>query len=102
MVDVLQELGYSAIEAEDGASALAILQDSNQSLSLMMTDVGLPDLSGKDLALKARELRPLLPILFASGYTENVEAPEGMHSIGKPFTIDQLRLKVQGILDPTA
>ncbi|MEG0969460.1 MAG: response regulator, partial [Pseudomonas sp.] len=52
IVDVLQELGYCAIEAEDGASALAILQDPSQSLSLMMTDVGLPDLSGKDLALK--------------------------------------------------
>ncbi|MFK3772255.1 MULTISPECIES: response regulator [Pseudomonas] len=98
MVEVLDELGYSAIEADSASAALTILQDPQQPLALLMTDVGLPDMRGEELAAKARELRPLLPVLFASGYAENVVVPEGMHMIGKPFGIDQLRDKVVQIL----
>lgn len=98
MVEVLDELGYTVIEAEDASAALRILEDPGQALALMMTDVGLPDMRGEALAAKARELRPLLPVLFASGYAENVIVPEGMHLIGKPFSIDQLRDKVVAIL----
>ena len=50
------------------------------------------------MADKARQLRARLPILFASGYAENIDVPEGMHLIGKPFSIDALRDKVKGIL----
>lgn len=98
IVDVLDELGYKAIEAENAAAALTVLEDAGQSLALMMTDVGLPDMTGLELAAKAREVRPLLPVLFASGYAENVNVPEGMYMIGKPFSIDQLRDKVREIL----
>jgi len=100
MVEVLDELGYSVIEAEDAAAALRVLEDPNQTLALMMTDVGLPDMRGEVLAVKARELRPLLPVLFASGYADSINVPEGMHLIGKPFSIDQLRDKVVAILGP--
>ena len=99
MVDVLEELGYLVVEAKDAEQALEVLGNPQQPLALMMTDVGLPDMDGKVLASKARELRPTLPILFASGYAESVEVPEGMHMIGKPFGIDQLRDKVKSILD---
>ncbi|CAI3800191.1 Response regulator receiver protein CpdR [Pseudomonas sp. MM221] len=98
MVEVLDELGYSVIEAEDAAAALRVLEDPSQTLALMMTDVGLPDMRGEALAGKARELRPLLPVLFASGYADSINVPEGMHLIGKPFSIDQLRDKVVAIL----
>ncbi|MNT96506.1 hypothetical protein D3C72_2386150 [compost metagenome] len=64
----------------------------------MMTDVGLPVMDGRELATLARTLRPALPILFASGYAESIEAPADMHVIGKPFSIDQLRDKVKSIL----
>ena len=100
MVEVLDELGYLVIEAEDAAAALRVLEDPNQTLALMMTDVGLPDMRGEVLAGKARELRPLLPVLFASGYADSINVPEGMHLIGKPFSIDQLRDKVVAILGP--
>jgi len=100
IVDVLEALGYAVVEAEDAKSALLILQNPEQALTLMMTDIGLPDMDGKALAIKAQEARPLLPILFASGFGENVQVPEGMHLIGKPFSIDQLRDKVQSILAP--
>lgn len=98
IVEVLEALGYSVVEAKDAESALQILQDPGQALTLMMTDIGLPDMDGKALAIKAREARPLLPILFASGFGESVEVPAGMHLIAKPFSIDQLRDKVQNIL----
>lgn len=98
IVEVLDELGYKAIEADCAVAALKILEDPGQPLALLMTDVGLPDMRGEELAGKARQVRPLLPVLFASGYAESVEVPEGMHLIGKPFSIDQLRDKVVAIL----
>lgn len=99
IVEVLSELGYSVIEAKDATTALEVLNNSAQPLALMMTDVGLPDMDGKALAILARDARPLLPILFASGFTDSVEVPPGMHLIGKPFSIDQLRDKVSAMLN---
>ena len=98
IVDVLEELEYKVLEADSSEQALAILENENQHINLMMTDVGLPVMDGQELASQARLLRPGLPILFASGYAENIDVPEGMHLIGKPFSIDQLRDKVKGIL----
>ena len=98
IVDVLEELEFNVLEANDSEPALAILADSSKSIDLMMTDFGLPGMDGRELAGKARELRPALPILFASGYAENIDVPADMHVIGKPFSIDQLREKVKSIL----
>jgi CheY-like chemotaxis protein len=98
IVDVLEELEYLVLEAADGAEALAFLQNDGETINLLMTDKGLPDMDGTVLAKKAAELRPALPILFASGYAENINVPPGMHLIGKPFSIDQLRDKVKSIL----
>lgn len=98
IVDVLEELEYAVLEAEDGEAALKVLEDESSVIDLMMTDHGLPGISGAQLASRTRELRPALPILFASGYAENIDVPAGMHSIGKPFSIDQLRDKVKSIL----
>ncbi|WP_426132699.1 response regulator [Pseudomonas sp. PWP3-1b2] len=101
IVDVLEELEFTVVEAADAESALEMVKKEDQVIDLMMTDVGLPDMDGKQLATKVRELRPALPILFASGYAESVEMPEGMQMIAKPFSIDQLRDKVKSML-PTA
>lgn len=98
IVDVLEELEFEVLEAADAEEALVQVQDNGQVIDLMMTDVGLPDMDGKQLATKVRELRPSLPILFASGYAESLDVPPGMAVIGKPFSIDQLRDKVSGIL----
>lgn len=98
IVDVLEELEYQVLEAADAEEALGIINTGGLAINLMMTDVGLPDMDGKELAQKARASRPDLPILFASGYAENIEAPADMHVIGKPFSIDQLRDKVKSIL----
>lgn len=98
IVDVLEELEFKVLEADGSESALVLLEDTSLTIDLLMTDVGLPGMDGKQLAARARELRPSLPILFASGYAENIEVPLGMSVIGKPFSIDQLRDKVRSIL----
>jgi DNA-binding response OmpR family regulator len=98
IVDVLEELEYTVLEAEDGEVAVKVLEDESKVIDLMMTDLGLPGMDGKELAAIACKLRPTLPVLFASGYAESIDVPAGMHNIGKPFSIDQLRDKVKSIL----
>ncbi|QHC96112.1 response regulator [Pseudomonas sp. R84] len=98
IVDVLEELEFAVLEADGSEQALEKLKDSTQQIDLMMTDVGLPGMDGRELATEARKLRPTLPILFASGYAESIEVPKDMHVIGKPFSIDKLRDKVKSIL----
>ncbi|SDT07190.1 Response regulator receiver domain-containing protein [Pseudomonas sp. Z003-0.4C(8344-21)] len=99
IVDVLEELEYRVVEADGGEQALEVLQDQTRQINLMMTDVGLPGMDGRELAKEARKLRPALKVLFASGYAESIDVPEDMHMIGKPFSIDQLRDKVKKIID---
>lgn len=98
IVDVLEELEFNVLEADGSESALALLENNQHHIDLLMTDVGLPGMDGKELANKAREIHQKLPILFASGYAEALEVPEGMGVIGKPFSIDQLRNKVKSML----
>lgn len=98
IVDVLEDLEYKVLEADGSEKALEFLNDEDQYIDLMMTDVGLPGMDGKELATHARMLRPVLPILFASGYADSIDIPDGMQVIGKPFSIDQLRDKVKGML----
>jgi len=98
IVDVLEELEYKVLAADGCEAALEFIKDEDQYIDLMMTDVGLPGMDGRELAKQAHMLRPELPILFASGYAESIEVPDGMYLIGKPFSIDQLRDKVKSIL----
>ncbi|SDI76053.1 CheY chemotaxis protein or a CheY-like REC (receiver) domain [Pseudomonas flavescens] len=101
-VEVLEELDYRVSEASEAQQALDILR-SNEPIDLLMTDIGLPGMNGQELAVAARQLRPELKVLFASGYAESVEIDEGEPAtrtdiIGKPFSLDALRDKVQGML----
>jgi len=98
IVDVLQELDYSVLEAANSEDAITVLTDIAQPIDLLMTDVGLPEMDGRELATKARELRQGLPVLFASGSAEHLTPEHGMSVIGKPFSIDQLRDKIRSIL----
>ncbi|NWA02181.1 response regulator [Pseudomonas gingeri] len=98
IVDVLEELEFNVLEASSSDLALAFINDISRSIDLLMTDVGLPGMDGRELATAARKVRPGLPILFASGYAESIEIPPDMHLIGKPFSIDQLRNKIKSII----
>ncbi|MDN6860471.1 ATP-binding protein [Pseudomonas sp. CAN2814] len=101
-VEVLEEIGYQVLQAEDAEEALPILQGDAR-IDLLLTDVGLPGMNGEELAVAAREARPQLPILFATGFAEIVhidgsELATRMSMIAKPFSIDALRDKVNGML----
>ena len=107
-VDILEALGYRVLQAASGHQALAMLEQE-PNVGLMMTDLGLPDMDGEELAEKARKQHPDLPILLASGHiqNQNLNSQEGLHSlsqplgmIGKPFTLDQLRKKITQMLAP--
>jgi CheY-like chemotaxis protein len=99
VTDLLDELGYAAIEAADGAEGVARLKSAAR-VDLLITDVGLPGgMNGRQVADIARELRPGLPVLFITGFAENAvvgDGPleEGMELLAKPFTIDALAARV--------
>jgi PAS domain S-box-containing protein len=103
IVDVLHELGYRALEAEDGPSGLAILQ-SRTTVDVLVTDIGLPGLNGRQLADAGRLLRPGLKVLFMTGYAENAAfangfLEHGMEMITKPFAMEGLAARVRGIVE---
>ena len=103
ITDVLEELGYAAIEAEDGNAGLQILE-SKRHIDLLITDVGLPGgMNGRQLADAGALLRPGLKILFITGYAENAVIGDGhlkpgMHVLTKPFAMDTLANRISGIL----
>jgi CheY-like chemotaxis protein len=104
VAEVLEELGYGAIEAADGASGLAVLQ-SDARVDLLITDVGLPGgMNGRQLADAARISRAELKVLFITGYAENAivgnsQLEPGMQVMIKPFGMDMLATRIKAIIN---
>jgi PAS domain S-box-containing protein len=103
--EVLEELGYRAIEVAEPQAAIGVLQ-SREPIHLMISDVGLPGMNGRQLAEAARDARPDLAILFITGYAENAAIRAGflgsnMQMISKPFALDVLAAKI-GEMMPSA
>ncbi|WP_120010617.1 PAS domain-containing protein [Teichococcus vastitatis] len=100
VTEVLEELGYAAIEAADGASGLKVLQ-SGARVDLLVTDVGLPGgMNGRQMADAARQWRPGLQVLFITGYAENAVVGNGhlgpgMHVMTKPFALEALASRIR-------
>ncbi len=103
IMDVLEDLGYAAIDAPDGATGLKVVQ-SDSRIDLLITDVGLPGgMTGSELAEAARQTRPDLKVLFVTGYAETGalardQLATGMQVLTKPFSIDILAAKIEGML----
>jgi CheY-like chemotaxis protein len=94
-VDMVQELGFDTLEAGDGAEALATLKDDPQ-IDVLLTDLGLPVMSGHKLMEEALRLKPSLMVIVASGYsTEDGSPPAGVRTLMKPFDINQLRAALE-------
>lgn len=99
---VLSELGYAFVEAGDADGALPIIE-SSQRIDLMISDVGLPGMNGRQLAEIGRQVRPDLKVLFITGYAEHAAVrggflDPGMQLITKPFTFDLLTAKVREMI----
>lgn len=102
VVNVLDELGYTAHQAADARTALPLLE-SDLRVDLLVTDVGLPGMNGRQLAEIARQHRPGLRLLFMTGYAEKAAErqgflEDGMDMVAKPFSIDVLATKIRSMI----
>jgi len=100
---LLEEQGYRVLQAADSVAALEILRSSRM-IDLLLTDIGLPGMNGRDMAGLARASRPSLPVLFMTGYAEGAATATGFLSAGmamitKPFELDALLARLRNLLD---
>jgi PAS domain S-box-containing protein len=101
--EILTDAGYRCTQAADVATALSILEH-DASVDLLLTDVGMPQMNGRELAQRMRDWRPNVPVLFMTGYAENALnrqhfLGEGMDMIIKPFHMVEFLDKVRTMLD---
>jgi PAS domain S-box-containing protein len=104
LIEVLRDLNYHAIGAQDAIAALGILEQSAIKVDLMLTDVVMPGMNGRELSRRARELRPKLKVLFMSGYSRNAVVHQGrvdldVQLIQKPVSLDDLSARLRDMLD---
>ncbi|MHB1294594.1 MAG: PAS domain S-box protein [Anaerolineae bacterium] len=106
---MLRRLGYSVFEAGDGVQALHLFASHTEPFNMVLTDVIMPEMSGPELVDKLRQERPSLPVLYMTGYAFEALSGNAVESLGdlvihKPFTFEELALKVRQVLEsaPTA
>ena len=101
---ILESAGYTVLAAANGGEALLLLEHHEGPVYLMLTDLVMPGLSGRELAQRLARMRPDVKVLYMSGYSDDTVVPhgvldEGTHFVGKPFTIEELTRKVREVLD---
>jgi len=104
---LLESEGYTVLTAEDGAEALEAIRSDIGRLDLVITDVVMPLMNGRELAAQLRQLRPGLPVLFMSGYTDDEMVRRGLIEphhpfLSKPFTPEALAARVRQMIDEAA
>jgi PAS domain S-box-containing protein len=105
VLDLLTSLGYQAHQAEDAKTALPLLE-SDLRVDLLVTDVGLPGMNGRQLAEIARQHRPGLKVLFMTGYAQKAAErqgflEDGMDMVAKPFSMELLASKIRTMISQT-
>jgi CheY-like chemotaxis protein len=103
LVRALRRAGYTVLEAGNGADALQRLGEAGGTVDLLLTDVKMPGMGGRELADAARARYPSLRVLFSSGYAENAIADhgvlaDGVHFIAKPYTLQALTARIRAVL----
>ncbi len=103
-VRILKRQGYAVLDTADGEAALVICEKQREPLHLILTDVVMPGMSGRQLAERCWQIRQDFKVLYMSGYTDNAIVQHGvleedMNYIQKPFTVDDLARKVREVLD---
>ena len=104
LLEMLQQTGYHVIGAEGGQEAIEICRASKTPIHILITDVVMPRMGGRELAARLREVAPQLKVLFVSGYTDSAIVHHGVldpgtHFLQKPFTVEQLAGKVREVLE---
>ncbi|NNE98842.1 MAG: PAS domain S-box protein [Pyrinomonadaceae bacterium] len=103
-MEVLESLGYTIIDAKDGEQAIEVAKSYENEINLLLTDVVMPKMNGKELAKKLKDVHPELSVLFMSGYTDDIMSRHGVleedvHFLGKPFTPMTLAVKVREAIE---
>jgi len=103
----LRKLGYHVLEADDAATALAVIEAGDRQIDLLLTDVVMPGMNGRELANRARALLPNVQVLFMTGYSQTGIEQQGridpdIELIEKPFRSEDLIARVRRMLDATA
>jgi PAS domain S-box-containing protein len=103
---LLETLGYEVLATSSPSEALRILEAEGQGVRMLLTDIIMPEMNGRELAERAQALRPGLGCLFMSGYTDDVIArhgvlPEEVKLLEKPFTLESLAGRIREVLDAT-
>ena len=101
---VLESAGYTVLTASGGGEAVPAAERHREIIHLLLTDVVMPRMSGRELATHLRAVRPQLRVLYMSGYTDNAIVHHGVldagtHFIGKPFSAADITRKVREVLD---
>ncbi len=101
---LLERHGYTVLEARHGGDALRLAEESGRTVDLVLTDLVMPEMGGRELAERLRAHQPGLKVLFMSGYTEKALTPDGImppHTglVEKPFTVEQLMRRLREVLD---
>ena len=101
---ILQGQGYKVLEAACGTDALNVCSEQNKAIQMVLTDVVMPGMNGRQLADQLKLLYPYMKIVYMSGYTDNAIVhhcilENGVNFIQKPFTIDALTRKLRDVLD---
>jgi len=102
--EILEEFGYSVLEAGDGQEALELFRDNRDSISLVILDVIMPKLNGREVYDAIRAIDPAVRVLFCSGYPEDVVIKQGgfesgMNYLAKPYSPKELLMKIREVLD---
>ena len=100
---MLESCGYKVLEAATGVGALELCKTFDESIDLLLTDVVMPEMSGKTVSTACSQIRPELKVLYMSGYTDDAIVhhgvlDEGINFLQKPFTLDSLSRKVREVI----
>jgi CheY-like chemotaxis protein len=104
LVELLRDLNYRVLSAHDAVSALGLIEEGDIRIDLLLTDVVLPGMNGRQLAEQAKNRRPDLKVLFTTGYSRNAIVHQGrldpgVAMIQKPITQDGLAARIRDLLD---